>query len=61
MTREKILFQLDDWVSDKGNGGYVHIDFNPYPAMHNNFLNEEIIMHCGIWIKIDIPQCIIIS
>ena len=42
MTREKILFQLDDWVSDKGNGGYVPIDFNPYYAIHNNFLNEEV-------------------
>jgi cephalosporin hydroxylase len=42
MNKEKILFQLDDWVSDKGNGGYVHIDFSPYPAMHNNHLNEEV-------------------
>lgn len=41
-TKDKILFQLDDWVSDKGNGGYVPIDFSPYPAIHNNFLNEEV-------------------
>ncbi len=38
---EKILLQLDDWVSDKGNGGYVPIDFNPYPIIQKNYLNEE--------------------
>jgi len=39
---DKILNELDKWVSDKGNGGYVDIDFDPYHAMHHNFLNEEI-------------------
>jgi len=40
-TTEKILLQLDDWVSDKGTGKYVPIDFNPYPIIHKNYLNEE--------------------
>lgn len=42
MDKNKILSNLDKWVSDKGNGGYVPIDFNPYPAMHDNYLNEEV-------------------
>ena len=42
MIKEEILSQLDKWVSDKGNGGYVPIDFDPYYAVHNNYLNEEI-------------------
>ena len=42
MDKNKILSNLDKWVSDKGNGGYVPIDFNPYPAIHDNYLNEEV-------------------
>lgn len=42
MNKDKIFLELDKWVSDKGNGGYVHIDYNPYPAVHNNHLNEEV-------------------
>lgn len=42
MNKDKIFLELDKWVSDKGNGGYVHIDYNPYPAVHNSHLNEEV-------------------
>lgn len=42
MNKDYILSELDKWVSDKGNGGYVEKDFNPYHAMHYHFLNEEI-------------------
>lgn len=41
MIKEEIFSNLDKWVSDKGDGGYVRIDFDPYNAIHNNFLNEE--------------------
>jgi len=42
MNKDYILSELDKWVSDKGNGGYVGKDFNPYHAMHYHFLNEEV-------------------
>lgn len=42
MDKNYIMSQLDKWVSDKGNGGYVEKDFNPYHAMHHHFLNEEV-------------------
>ena len=42
MEKREIFKNLDKWVSDKGNGGYVPIDFSPYPAIHDNYLNEEV-------------------
>jgi len=39
--KEKIFSELDKWISDKGNMGYIENTYNPYFYVDNNFLNEE--------------------
>lgn len=39
--KEKIFSELDRWISDKGNMGYIENTYNPYFSVDNNFLNEE--------------------
>jgi len=39
-TVNDIMKVLDQWVSDKGNGQYTNK--NPYIAIHDNYLNEEV-------------------
>ena len=34
--------ELDNWVSDKGTGGYISYEYNPYVCIKENFLNEEL-------------------
>ena len=42
MDKKEILFELDKWVSDKGNGGFIETNYDPYYAVHHNNLNEEL-------------------
>ena len=42
MNKKEILFELDKWVSDKGNSGYIETNYDPYYAVHHNHLNEEL-------------------
>ena len=39
---DKAFNELDKWVSDKGTGGYIDYDYNPYICIKENFLNEEL-------------------
>jgi cephalosporin hydroxylase len=39
---KKAFKELDKWVSDKGTGGYIDYDYNPYVCINENFLNEEL-------------------
>ena len=39
---DKAFDELDKWVSDKGTGGYIEYDYNPYICIKENFLNEEL-------------------
>lgn len=41
MNKKEILFELDKWVSDKGSGGFIKSNHDPYYAVHHNHLNEE--------------------
>ena len=39
---DSIFTELDKWVSDKGTGGYIEYEYNPYICIKENFLNEEL-------------------
>ena len=39
---ENSFKELDKWVSDKGTGGYIEYEYNPYICIKENFLNEEL-------------------
>jgi len=39
--KKEIFSALDEWISDKGNMGYIENTYNPYFSVDNNFLNEE--------------------
>jgi cephalosporin hydroxylase len=38
---DNIFKELEKWISDKGDLGYIENSYNPYIALDNNFLNEE--------------------
>ena len=39
--KKSIFSSLEEWISDKGNTGYIENTYNPYFSVDNNFLNEE--------------------
>ena len=39
--KKEIFSALDEWISDKGNMGYIENTYNPYFSVDNNYLNEE--------------------
>ena len=39
---DSIFTELDKWVSDKGTGGYIEYEYNPYICIKENCLNEEL-------------------
>jgi cephalosporin hydroxylase len=39
--KEEVFANLDKWVSDKGNSGYIENSYNPYFCVDNHYLNEE--------------------
>ena len=34
---DKVFDELDEWVSDKGTGGYIEYDYNPYICIKRAF------------------------
>lgn len=65
ITVNDIMKQLDMWVADKGNGKYIHS--NPYVAIHDNYLNEEVGIQqsreelekfVGVLLKAERHQCL---